>query len=42
MDSSGAKEAANRKECAFEAILKKYNLGGDAALALLGKIVRCA
>jgi hypothetical protein len=27
------------KECSFEAILKKYNLAEDAALALLGKIV---
>jgi hypothetical protein len=30
------------KECSFEAILKKYNLAGDAALALLGKIVNGA
>lgn len=30
------------KECSFEAILKKYNLTGDAALALLGKIVNGA
>jgi hypothetical protein len=27
------------KECSFEAILKKYNLTGDPALVLLGKIV---
>jgi Uncharacterized conserved protein len=30
------------KECSFEAILKKYNLYGDPALVLLGKIVNGA
>ena len=30
------------KECSFEAILKKYNLDGDPALVLLGKIVNGA
>src|SRR5712675_1121059 len=30
------------KECSFEAILKKYNLTGDPALALLAKIVNGA
>ncbi len=30
------------KECSFEAILKKYNLTDNAALALLGKIVNGA
>jgi len=30
------------KECSFEAIIKKYNLGGDPALALMGKIVNGA
>ncbi len=30
------------KECSFEAILKKYNLAGDAGLVLLGKIVNGA
>src|SRR5437762_12738194 len=30
------------KECSFEAILKKYDLAGDAALVLLGKIVNGA
>jgi hypothetical protein len=30
------------KECSFEAILKKYGLAGDPALALLGKIVNGA
>ncbi len=30
------------KECSFEAILKKYQLTGDAALVLLGKIVNGA
>lgn len=29
-------------ECSFEAILKKYNLTGNAALVLLGKIVNGA
>jgi hypothetical protein len=29
-------------ECSFEAILKKYNLNGDPALVLLGKIVNGA
>jgi len=30
------------KECSFEAILKKYQLTGDRALVLLGKIVNGA
>jgi hypothetical protein len=30
------------KECSFEAILKKYQLTGDAGLVLLGKIVNGA
>ena len=30
------------KECSFEAIVKKYKLGGDPALVLLGKIVNGA
>ena len=30
------------KECSFEAILKKYQLSGDRALVLLGKIVNGA
>ena len=30
------------KECSFEAILKKYNLTGNRALMLLGKIVNGA
>jgi hypothetical protein len=30
------------RECSFEAILKKYNLTGDPALVLLGKIVNGA
>jgi len=30
------------KECSFEAILKKYDLVGDPALVLLGKIVNGA
>src|SRR5512144_2089772 len=30
------------KECSFEAIVKKYGLGGDPALALLARIVNGA
>jgi hypothetical protein len=30
------------KECSFEAFLKKYNLTGDSALVLLGRIVNGA
>jgi len=30
------------KQCSFEAIVKKYNLSGDPALVLLGKIVNGA
>jgi hypothetical protein len=30
------------KECSFEAILKKYDLGSDEALSLLGRIVNGA
>lgn len=30
------------KECSFEAILRKYKLMDDSALALLGKIVNGA
>ena len=30
------------KECSFDAVLKKYNLGGDAAMTLLAKIVNGA
>jgi hypothetical protein len=30
------------KECSFEAIVKKYNLAGDPAIVLLGKIVNGA
>jgi len=32
----------NGKECSFEAILKKYKLTSDPALALLGRIVNGA
>jgi len=32
----------HRKECSFEAILKKHNLTTDPALVLLGKIVNGA
>jgi hypothetical protein len=30
------------KECSFDAVVKKYNLGGDAAMILLAKIVNGA
>jgi hypothetical protein len=30
------------KECSFDALVKKYNLGGDSALVLLSKIVNGA
>ncbi len=41
-DSPGAELGHRGKECSFEAILKKYNLAQDPALALLGKIVNGA
>ena len=41
-DAQGAELGHHGKECSFEAILKKYNLGNDPALGLLGKIVNGA
>ena len=41
-DVSGVELGHHGQECSFEAILKKYNLAGDPALALLGKIVNGA
>jgi hypothetical protein len=41
-DVKGVELGHHGEECSFEAILKKYNLTGDAALALLGKIVNGA
>ena len=41
-DAPGAELGHQDKECSFEAILKKYNLGKDPALALLAKIVNGA
>jgi hypothetical protein len=41
-DAPGAELGHQGKECSFEAILKKYNLVKDLALALLGKIVNGA
>src|SRR3954469_10981136 len=41
-DVEGVELGHHEKECAFEAILKKYNLGGDPALRLLAKIVNGA
>jgi hypothetical protein len=38
-DVKGVELGHHGKECSFEAMLKKYNLTGDAALVLLGKIV---
>jgi hypothetical protein len=41
-DVKGVELGHHGKECSFEAILKKYNLYGDSALVLLGKIVNGA
>jgi len=41
-DVSGVELGHHGKECSFEAILKKYSLTNDIALALLGKIVNGA
>jgi hypothetical protein len=41
-DVEGVEFGHHGKECAFEAILKKYDLTKDAALVLLGKIVNGA
>src|SRR6266550_3229078 len=41
-DIKGVELGHHGEECSFEAILKKYNLTGDAALVLLGKIVNGA
>lgn len=41
-DVSNAELGHHGKECSFEAILKKYQLTGDPALVLLGKIVNGA
>ena len=41
-DVEGAELGHHGKECSFEAILKKYQLAGDRALVLLGKIVNGA
>src|SRR5260370_4572081 len=41
-DVKGVELGHHGQECSFEAILKKYNLTGDAALVLLGKIVNGA
>ena len=38
-DAPGAEPGHQGQECSFEAILKKYNLDKDPALALLSKIV---
>ena len=41
-DVQGVEFGHHGKECSFEAILKKYDLVGDPALVLLGKIVNGA
>lgn len=41
-DVQGVELGHHDQECSFEAILKKYNLTGDPALVLLGKIVNGA
>jgi hypothetical protein len=41
-DVKGVELGHHGQECSFEAILRKYDLMGDPALALLGKIVNGA
>ena len=41
-DAQGVELGHHGHECSFEAILKKYNLAGEPALVLLGKIVNGA
>jgi hypothetical protein len=41
-DVKGVELGHHGQACSFEAILKKYNLTGNAALVLLGKIVNGA
>ncbi|HXU92468.1 MAG TPA: chromate resistance protein ChrB domain-containing protein [Gallionella sp.] len=41
-DVQGVELGHHGKECSFEAVLKKYDLARDPALALLGKIVNGA
>src|SRR3954471_12185826 len=41
-DVKGVELGHDGQECSFEAIVKKYNLTGDPALVLLGKIVNGA
>src|SRR4029450_3763155 len=41
-DVQGVELGHHGKECSFEAILTKYNLVGDPALMLLGKVVNGA
>ncbi len=41
-DVHGIELGRHRKECSFEAIIKKYNLVRDPALVLLSKIVNGA
>jgi len=41
-DAPGVELGHHGKECSFEAILKKYGLGGNPALVLLGRIVNGA
>ncbi len=41
-DAPGVELGHHGKQCSFEAVLKKYDLTGDPALALLGRIVNGA
>jgi hypothetical protein len=41
-DVPGAELGHHGKECSFDAIVKKYNLGSDPALVLLARIVNGA
>ncbi len=41
-DAPGVELGHHGRECSFEAVLKKYSLGKDPALVLMGKIVNGA
>lgn len=41
-DVTGVELGHHGQDCSFDAIIKKYNLGGDPALVLLAKIVNGA
>lgn len=41
-DVPGAELGHQGKECSFDAVMRKYNLGGDPALVMLARIVNGA